>query len=320
MAALDFNHVAFLRPVVITDPNDHFEYKFDGGAWHDINLTNGTYACILTLLREIQNKIRTAIAPDVVSCYLYTNPAHHSLKIVIWKSSTTSQELKFAAGETDLRNMLGFIANQPDGSPDDGYPTLASLIPPDQASNYFISDINIGNAWLPYRVPDDREGWIEDRKSCFKGVKVANGQLVGIGVPAVFAERDFSFPMEPAENVKIESATEYQFAAARCAETFSKECRVAQIEESTQCNPRGMWFYPVKTAEEYHNGPYTTLMAADTGINYRYATDPDRYAYCVLDPSGMNFSIAMSRGRAYYNVEFSASVADIPSFVAVGAS
>ena len=304
----------FLRPVEIVAPlnaapdNFHFEITVDNGAnWEEITIPSGVYASVLTLCYAIEKEIQDAYGVgNEVQVRPYVDTALHTFSIFFAK---TGANIKInwkpaAVSETALRNMLGFNSD------------LCPPMGPGGATLH--ASYNFGNTWFPYRNPSDREGFQSDQKAAFKGVKVAQGQLVGIGVPTVFTDRDFEFPMEPATNV-LEQFCTNAYYVARCAETFFKECRTAQVNISTHKNPRGFWF--VKDVEYLaHNGPISgqaqyMKTTADNGIHFHYTINPNRWVYGNPPVGGPNFfKVAVTRGQAYYDVNFNMETAETPTF------
>lgn len=294
----------FLRPVEIVDPLNaggfHFRYRFDAGAWHNITIPSGTYASILTVLYAIEYQIEAVIpSPNNPTIRPRVMTASHDFFIRVYKVGAGSQDVEFDAGvipETALRKMLGF---------DSDTPSALGVV--------LDGDTNLGNSWYPYRNPSDREGFQSDQAEAFRGIKTAQGLLAGIGMPVVFAERDLEFPMEPVVNVLEEFCTN-EYEVARCAETFFKECRTAQINISTHKNPRGFWF--VKDVTYLQNLAVRVMRGVTEGIHFLYST-PDRWCYGTPPTRGPDyFKVAVSRGQAFYDVNFKMQTADTPLFTA----
>ena len=289
----------FLRPVEVVAPLNtggfHFQFSVNnGGAWSNITIPSGVYASVVTLCYAIEFQLDAAGL--AVTARPYAATLAHSFLLKFTGAGTL--KIKFDAGvipETALRKLMGFDSDAPAG-------WAGTLYAP----------LNFGNQWYPYRNPSDREGFQSDQKAAFKGVKVAQGQLVGIGVPTVFADRDFEFPMEPVTNVLKQFCTN-EYEVARCAETFFLECRTAQVNISTHDNPRGFWFVPDMTV--LNNLQLQQMRGVTDGIHFHYTSSPDKWCYGNPPPGGPDFfKVAVSRGQAFYDVNFNMATADVPTF------
>lgn len=293
----------FLRPVEISDPLNaaippdpafHFQFSINnGGAWSDITIPSGVYASVATLCYAIEFQLDAAGLAVTARPYAATAGHYFLIKF----AGAGQLGIKFDAGvitETALRNLLGFDR--------DTYLTGVTTM---------FAQHNFEHAWYPYRTPSDREGFQKDQAALFAGIRTAQGQLAGIGTGTARYTREFAFPMEPVVNVLEQFCTD-EYETAHCAEMFFEKCRTAQINISTRDNPRGFWF--VADIEDLHLVAIQQMRGVTDGINFHYST-PDKWTFCVPDPSGPRaFPVAMSRGQAYYNVDFAAHTADAPVF------
>lgn len=288
---------AFLRPIEIGSTAK--DLTVDG---NPVALTTGTYACILTLLKELQSKIQSENAN--ISIYIDSN---HKVNFTDGGSGGCS----ITGVDEELAVLLGDV-NQTITIAAGGTTTMA------YTPQY---------CWFPTYQSSDEVHFGLRQNNEFAGVVSQNGRIAGITTGPALYFRTFEFMFEPATNV-FASAESTKFSiggntyyphATRCFEHFIQQTRIAAPAASTNPTPKGCWYVPF--FENYEGSSPTwalpTTLGSYNGVKLEQSCDEDRYLYCHPDPGGADRpDNALPTGRIMYNVSFTLNSATAPTWTA----
>jgi hypothetical protein len=268
-----------LRPIEIHDDNKNLTTSL--GA---IVLDTEVYACILTLLKALETKLKVVDATFAVKL-------SDDFKVTF----TTPALATITFTDTALGRLLGFRA-------DIG------------ATDSRVADDTPEYSFLFTNYSADNGRFSVDPRKQFSGATSVTGAMGGVRLSQDLYHRTFRWEAEPAAKVYSEAATvSYTWGtvfypeADRCWNTFMEECRTVQLVATTadNVNPKGFYYLP-RLDDYLGASPVIALPATmdSGGINFDLASGADDYVFCNIDPSGASEPTPFNDMiRTHYNLE-----------------
>jgi hypothetical protein len=269
----------FLRPIYWSSASTVLVYDSN-----NITIDTGVYGSLLTLLSEIQTKIR------VVDEHFTITFRAADYKI-IWYSLT---EKTTTWSSSTLRDLLGFTGTLTGGT------TYTATHTP-------------SHLWLPDHAPATQDEFRYRHRERFRGRTSSDGTIAGVHVDGgdlVF--REFRFEFERAENVlSVMAASEYD--RQRSLDTFLDGVRFSTANSTTQPRTTGCYFYP-----DYTDAQVLAASAdAAAGKDLHFAASRDTHVFCHLVPGSIETpQPALPTTRDRWHVGFELNTSTPPTWTA----
>lgn len=294
--------IALLQPIEINADNRTCTVTVGGAGPTAINLEIGSNACLLTVLRDLQNKLAAAFAPNAPIVVLST------ANLVTWHST---QALTVAWTDVDLGRLLGFRANIPFTA---GPCVVAATDTPQRC-------------WFPPLVASERHRWRRDQARAFAGSQAHDGTLAGVEVgPAVYKQKLIwediasTSALVTAQTASyVWGATTYYPHEERAWETFLHSVRSSVGTLDPSPGITGVYYLPEVAVWETDNPAVTPVTypasMGSGGIRHELATTPDTYRFAHATPTPPSEPAESLDGSIlYYRIEVDLLTAPAPAW------
>jgi hypothetical protein len=292
--------ISLLQPIEITADNRTCAVTVGGVGPTAINLEIGSNACILTVLRDLQNKLGIAFGANAPIVVLST------ANLVTWHSALA---LTVTWTDVDLGRLLGFRANLPITV---GPCVVAATDQPQRC-------------WFPPLVASERHRWRRDQKRAFAGSQAHDGTLAGVEVgPGVYRQKLVWEDIVAAGALVTAQTDSYVWGATtyypheeRAWETFLHSLRASVGTLDPSPGITGVYYLPEVLVWETDNPAVTpvTYPASMTsgGIRHELAASPDtyRFAHATPEPPGEPTE-SLDGSIQFYRVEIELLTAPAP--------
>lgn len=288
----------FFRPIeIIAGTNDQFTID-DGGGDDVCTITPGVYACIQTLLNEIEYQIDDT-TDITVNCYLLdyndaygdpTNYINYPIRFTIQASDTFTM----TACDTPLAKILGIdLSYSSGGSPKDWSQVLL----------YHVANYAPGYSWISEFQSTEQGQFYAPQRDDFKGTVAQSGNLAGVSTGATIYHRDLSFVHQPKKSVFASVCDADSFDIESTSEKFFREARTSSPQVATNPATRGFYFF-----EDVNDGIGAWLDndMSESGV---YADQTN--VFCMVSDKGYRQPIATApTGKQFYGIDVSIHTTD----------
>lgn len=267
----------FLRPIYNASTATMFVYNSS-----NVSIEAGVYASILTLAKEIKDKIAAVDATFDISI---------GTDFKLTFSATSSFTLNFS--QSTMRDILGFTGNLSGSA--------------SQTASYTPSHL-----WFPTYAQADQSEFRYDHGERFSGRTAMDGTTAGVKLDSLNLQRkSFSFGYEPNYNVGVVYARD-DYEEQRCLDTFLDGARFSIPTDSNEVASTGAWYYP-----DYTDAALTSDMSTNAGNDFYRTSSPSTHVFCHVVPGSIaNYTPAVPVTREFWNVGFSVTTAAAPSWTA----